>query len=242
MAPRDAGPARPDRGRDAGFVAKTLALARKDLRVEARARQTTVPMIVFTLTVALILGFTTPERARLATPVIAGFLWITMLFAGLIGFARTFAIEREDGAIDTLLLVPLDRSGLFAAKAGANLVEVLALQAVALPVFALLFDLDLGARGATLAAVVALTDVGFVSVGTLFAALAAQTRSRELLLPVLALPMLVPVFIPAVELSADLLGGRPLPEVAARGWFAVLLCFDIVATTVGALTFEYALE
>jgi heme exporter protein B len=242
MAPRDAGPARPDRGRDAGFVAKTLALARKDLRVEARARQTTVPMIVFTLTVALILGFTTPERARLATPVIAGFLWITMLFAGLIGFARTFAIEREDGAIDTLLLVPLDRSGLFAAKAGANLVEVLALQAVALPVFALLFDLDIGARGATLAAVVALTDVGFVSVGTLFAALAAQTRSRELLLPVLALPMLVPVFIPAVELSADLLGGRPLPEVAARGWFAVLLCFDIVATTVGALTFEYALE
>jgi heme exporter protein B len=228
--------------RDAGFVAKTLALARKDLRVEARARQTTVPMIVFALTVALILGFTTPERARLATPVIAGFLWITMLFAGLIGFARTFAIEREDGAIDTLLLVPLDRSGLFAAKAVANLVGVLALQAVALPVFALLFDLDLGARGATLAAVVALTDVGFVSVGTLFAALAAQTRSRELLLPVLALPMLVPVFIPAVELSADLLGGRPLPEVAARGWFAVLLCFDIVATTVGALTFEYALE
>jgi heme exporter protein B len=242
MAPRDAGRARPDRGRDAGFVAKTLALARKDLRVEARARQTTVPMIVFTLTVALILGFTTPERARLATPVIAGFLWITMLFAGLIGFARTFAIEREDGAIDTLLLVPLDRSGLFAAKAGANLVEVLALQAVALPVFALLFDLDLGASWATLGAVVALTDVGFVSVGTLFAALAAQTRSRELILPVLALPVLVPVFIPAVELSADLLGGRPLPEVAARGWFAVLLCFDVVATTVGALTFEYALE
>jgi heme exporter protein B len=228
--------------RAAGFVAKTLALARKDLRVEARARQTVVPMIVFALTVALILGFTTPERARLETPVIAGFLWITVLFAGLIGFARTFAIEREDGAIDTLLLAPLDRSGLFAAKAGANLVGVIALQAVALPLFTVLFDLDLSGRWATLAAVVALTDVGFVSVGTLFAALAAQTRSRELILPVLALPALVPVFIPAVELSADLLGGRPLPEVAARGWYAILLSFDIVAATVGALTFEYALE
>jgi heme exporter protein B len=229
--------------RAAGFVAKTLALARKDLRVEVRARQTVVPMIVFALTVALILGFTTtPERARLGTPVIAGFLWITVLFAGLIGFARTFAIEREDGAIDTLLLAPLDRSGLFAAKAGANLIGVIALQVIALPLFAVLFDLDLSRRWATLAAVVALTDIGFVSVGTLFAALAAQTRSRELILPVLALPALVPVFIPAVELSADLLGGRPLPEVAARGWFAILLCFDIVAATVGALTFEYALE
>jgi heme exporter protein B len=228
--------------RAAGFVAKTLTLARKDLRVEARARQTVVPMIVFALTVALILGFTTPERSRLGTPVIAGFFWITVLFAGLIGFARTFAIESEEGAIDALLLVPLDRSGLFAAKAGANLVGVIALQAVALPLFAVLFDLDLGTRWAALAAVVALTDVGFVSVGTLFAALAAQTRSRELILPVLALPALVPVFIPAVELSADLLSGRPLPEVAARGWFAILACFDIVAATVGALTFEYALE
>jgi heme exporter protein B len=227
---------------DAGFVTKTLALARKDLRIEARARQTLVPMIVFALTVALVLGFATPERARLAPSVTAGFLWITVLFAGLIGFARTFAIEQEEGALDTLLLVPLDRSGLFAAKAGANLAGVLTLQAIVLPLFALLFDLDLTGRWATLAAVVAFTDVGFVSVGTLFAALAAQTRSRELILPVLALPMLVPVFIPAVELSADLLGGRPLSEVAARGWFAILLCFDIVAATIGALTFEYAIE
>jgi heme exporter protein B len=224
-----------------GFAAKTLALARKDLRIEMRARQTLVPMIVFALTVGLVLGFAAPERAR-APSVTAGFLWITVLFAGLIGFARTFAIEQEEGALDTLLLAPLDRSGLFAAKAGANLASVLTLQAIVLPLFALLFDLDLTGRWATLAAVVAFTDVGFVSVGTLFAALAAQTRSRDLILPVLALPMLVPVFIPAVELSADLLGGRPLPEVAARGWFAILLCFDIVAATVGALTFEYAIE
>jgi heme exporter protein B len=225
-----------------GFATKTFALARKDLRIELRARQTLVPMIVFALTVALVLGFAAPERSRLATSVTAGFLWITVLFAGLIGFARTFAIEQEDGAIDTLLLAPLDRSGLYAAKAGANLVGVLTLQAIVVPLFALLFDLDLGGRWATLAAVIALTDIGFVSVGTLFAALAAQTRSRELVLPVLALPMLVPVFIGAVELSADLLGGRPLPEVAARGWFAILLCFDIVAATIGALTFEYAIE
>jgi heme exporter protein B len=225
-----------------GFTSKTLALARKDIRIEARARQTLVPMVVFALTVAVVLGFATPERARLATSVTAGYLWITVLFAGLIGFARTFAIEQEDGALDTLLLAPLDRSGFFAAKAVANLAGVLTLQAIVLPLFALLFDLDLGTRWATLAAVVALTDLGFVSVGTLFAALAAQTRSRELILPVLALPMLVPVFIPAVELSADLLGGRPLPEVATRGWFAILVCFDIVASTVGALTFEYAIE
>jgi heme exporter protein B len=227
---------------EAGFVSKTLALARKDLHIEARARQTLVPMIVFALTVALVAGFALPERGALGAEVVAGFLWITILFAGLIGFARTFEVEHDDDAIDSLLLVPLDRSGLWAAKALANLVHVVILQAVTVPAFGLLFGADIRGRWATLAAVVLLADVGFVSVGTLFAALASQTRSRELILPVLALPVLVPVFIAAVELSADLLAGRPLPEVAARGWFAVLVCFDVVAATVGALTFEFALE
>ena len=232
---------------EAGFWAKTAALARKDLRVEARGRDTLVPMLAFALAVCLVLAFSlrdpvgaarSPGRAE----VVAGFLWVTVLFAGLIGFARTFEAERIDGALDSLLLVPLDRSGLFAAKALANLIAVAATEAVLLPVFALLFDLRLGSRWGALVGVALLVDVGFVSLGTLFAALAAQTRSRELVLPVLALPALVPVFVAAVELSADLFTGRGLDEVAARGWFAGLAAFDAVAVAAGALGFEYALE
>ena len=237
-----------------GFVAKTTLLIRKDLLVETRARDTLPPMLAFCLTVALLLAFSLPGNTVMQdvveipigtvalADVIAGFLWITILFAGLIGFARTFEVERADGALDALLLVPLDRSGLFAAKAVSNLVYIAVVQIVLVPVFALFFSLDLGADWLVLLIVIALVDIGFVAVGTLFASLAAQTRSRELILPVLALPTLVPIFIAAVELTSDLFSGGGLEAVAARGWFGVLLLFDLIFVTVGALAFEFAVD
>ncbi|MPZ91531.1 MAG: hypothetical protein GEU68_07870 [Actinobacteria bacterium] len=237
-----------------GFVAKTTLLIRKDLLVETRARDTLPPMLAFCLTVALLLAFSLPGNAVMQdvvevpigtvalADVIAGFLWITILFAGLIGFARTFEVERADGALDALLLVPLDRSGLFAAKALSNLVYIAVVEIVLVPVFTLFFTLELGADWLVLVLVIALVDIGFVAIGTLFASLAAQTRSRELILPVLALPSLVPIFIAAVELTSDLFAGGGLGAVAARGWFGILLLFDLVFVTVGALAFEFAVD
>ena len=225
----------------ASFIAKTAALARKDLVVEARGRDTLPPMIAFSVAVALVLAFTLPDAGRASANVVSGFLWITVLFAGLIGFARTLEVEHEEGALDSLLLVPLDRTGVYAAKAIANLTFVVAVEIVLVPMFALFFALDLSGWLA-LVAVVALVDVGFVLVGTLFSAVAARTRSRELLLPLLALPVLVPAFIAAVELSADLFAGAGLDTVAARGWFGILLFFDVVFAIVGALGFEFAIE
>jgi heme exporter protein B len=237
-----------------GFVAKTTLLIRKDLLVETRARDTLPPMLAFCLTVALLLAFSLPGNTVMQdvmevpigtvalADVIAGFLWITILFGGLIGFARTFEVERADGALDALLLVPLDRSGLFAAKALSNLVYIAVVEIVLVPVFALFFSLELGADWLVLVLVIALVDIGFVAIGTLFASLAAQTRSRELILPVLALPALVPIFIAAVELTSDLFAGGGLGAVAARGWFGILLLFDLVFVTVGALAFEFAVD
>jgi heme exporter protein B len=167
---------------------------------------------------------------------------VTILFAGLIGFARTFEVERHDGAIDSMLLAPLDRSGLFLAKVIANLVFVGAVELFVLPAFVILFSLEVGPTWPTLLLIVILTNVGFVCVGTLFAALAAQTRSRELTLPILALPALLPVFIAAVTLSSDLLVGIPLAQVTARGWFAILVAYDVIFGTISALAFEAALE
>jgi len=224
-----------------GFVAKTAALTRKDLRVEARSRDTLPPMLAFAFTVALVLAFTLPDATRASAKVVAGFLWITVLFAGLIGFARTFEVEREEGALDALLLVPLDRSGIFFSKAVANLFFLALVEVFLVPVFGLFFSLDLSSW-LMLALVIVLVDIGFVAVGTLFASLASQTRSRELILPILALPVLVPAFIAGVELSADLFAGAGLDDIAARGWFGILLFFDAVFLVVGALGFEFAID
>lgn len=241
--------------RDGGFLKKTWALTVKDLRVEVRARDTLPPMLAFAFAVTLLLAFTLPANGRLVRPtgapllgtapladVLAGFLWITILFAGLIGFARTFEVERAEGALDAMLLVPVDRSALFLSKAAANLVYVLVAEVVLVPVFVLLFQIDLGARALPLFLVVLFVDLGFVAIGTLFASLAAQTSSRELMLPILALPALVPVFIAAVELTSELFLGGGLSDVASKGWFGILLAFDCVFLWVGALAFEYALE
>lgn len=238
----------------ASLVSKVGALVVKDLRVELRGRDTLPPMVAFAFTVALLLAFAAPAPARLEQPatlpfgtvafidVASAFFWITVLFAGLIGFARTFEIERDDGAIDALLLVPVDRSGLFLAKASANFLFIGIVQAVLLPTFAVLFHFDLGTDWPTLLVVVVLVDIGFVAIGTLFASVAAQTRSRELILPILALPALVPLFIAAFELTADLLAGDGLEQVAARGWFGILLAFDVIFAIASALAFEFVID
>jgi heme exporter protein B len=238
-----------------GFVGKTLALTRKDLRIETRARDTLPPMIAFALAVTLLLAFALPAPGPLRRPlevpvagtvrladVLAGFLWMTVLFAGLIGFARTFESERREGALDVLLLAPLDRSGLFAAKAAANFVYIALVELLLLPAFAFLFGVDVGSSLIAIVLVTVLVDIGFVTIGTLFASLAARTRSRELMLPILALPALVPLFIAAVELSSDLFLGGGLSSVTDQGWFGILVAFDVVFTVLGALGFEYAIE
>lgn len=237
--------------RGSGWAGKTLLLARKDLVIEARGRDTLPPMLVFSVAVTLLLAFTLPDTSRPSAQIVlpagtasvadvlAGFLWVTVLFAGLVGFARSFEVERDEGAIDTLLLLPIDRSGLYLAKAVTNLVFILALELFLFPLFAVLFPIRLDAA---LAVVTALVDVGFVAIGTLFAALAAQTRSRELMLPVLAFPVLVPVFIAAVELTSNLFLGRPPSAVIGAGWFGILVGFDVIYVVVGALAFEFVIE
>jgi heme exporter protein B len=211
-------------------------------------------MVAFVLAVTVLLAFALPAggepTATVDLPtgavpladVLAGFLWVTVLFAGLIGFARTFEVERTNGALDPLMLVPLDRSGLFVAKALANLVFVLLVEVLLLPAFALLFGIDIGAEWAVLVLVTLLADIGFVAIGTLFASIAAQTRSRELVLPVLALPVLVPLFIGATELTSAVFLGSEAGSVIEAGWFAILAAFAGIFSVVGALAADFVLD
>jgi heme exporter protein B len=240
--------------RELGFAAKTWSLIRKDINIEFRARATLPPMVAFVLAVTVLLAFALPAGAELTEPVsmpsgavpladvLAGFLWVTVLFAGLIGFARTFEVERSGGAIDALLLAPVDRSGLFLAKASANLVFVGLVEVLLFPVFALLFGIDMGAEWWIFLLVAALTDIGFVAIGTLFASVAAQTKSRELVLPVLALPALVPLFIGATELTGQLFLGGTAGSVVEAGWFGVLAVFAGIFSVVGALAADFVLD
>lgn len=239
---------------EAGFLSKTWVLVRKDLRIEMRARATLPPMVAFVLAVTVLLVFALPAGLELTNPVslptgavpvadvLAGFLWVTVLFAGLIGFARTFELERTSGAMDALLLAPLDRSGLFIAKALANLIFIAGVEALLFPVFALFFGIDMGSDWATFLTVVVLADIGFVAIGTLFASVAAQTKSRELVLPVLALPALVPLFIGATELTSQLFLGGAEGSIFEAGWFAVLAAFAGIFSVVGALAAEFVLD
>lgn len=240
--------------REPGFIAKTILLAKKDLIVEARGKETLPAMLAFSFAVTLMLAFTLPPDASMQgnvdvlsgsvplSQVLAGFLWVTILFAGLIGFARGFEVERAEGALDPLVMAPLDRSGLFASKALSNLFSLVTLELFLVPLFGLLFGVNLWKDWSVLILVIALVDIGFVMVGTLFSALAAQTRSRELMLPILALPVLVPIFIAATELTADLFASGDMTTVVGRGWFAILVASDVVFAVVGALTFEFVVE
>ena len=242
------------RGESPGFLGKTWALVVKDVKLELRGRDTLPPMVAFAGAVALLLAFSLPSVGSISAPVkllagtvplndvLAGFLWVTILFAGLIGFARTFEVEREEAAMDSLLMAPLDRSGLFFGKALPNLLFIVLVEVILIPLFAILFGIHLGDSWPLLVTVTILADIGFVAVGTLFSSLAAQTTSRELILPILALPVLVPVFIAAVVLTSDLFVGTSLGEVTRRGWFAVLVAFDVIFITAGALLFEFTLE
>lgn len=237
-----------------GGRAAVAALVAKDLRTEARGRDTLPPMAVFAVTVTLLLSFALPPVGSAAAParvppgtaayadVLAGWLWITVVFAGLLAFARTFEVDRADGAVEPLLLAPVDRAALYVAKAATNLAYIATVEALLVPLFALLFGLPLGSSWPAVAVVVVLVDVGFVAAGTLFAAAAARTRSRELLLPVLALPALIPAFIAGVELTSDLFVGGGFAAVADRGWFVILCAFDVVFAVAGYLLFEYVLE
>ena len=237
------------------FFAATWALLRKDIRLETRTRDTLPPMIAFGITVSLLLAFSLPgagqaPHAIVRTPlgtvplndVLSGFFWITVLFAGFISFARTFETERAEGAIDSLLTAALDRSAIFLSKAVANLCYVALVQVVLVPVFLVLWNVNLASGWPVFLLVTLLVDVGFTGIGTLFAALAAQTRSRELMLPILALPVLVPVFIAAVELTASLWAGAGTSAVTSGGWFGILIGFDVVFVTIGFVAFDYAVD
>lgn len=221
------------------FLSQLWAVARKDLVLEMRSRERVVPMATFGILVAVVFSFAIDPTVR-ARSIAGAMLWVTVLFAGMLGLGRTFAMEREQDALTGLLLAPMDRSALYLGKLIANVALLLVVEAVLFPVYALFFQLPLDRGAAGIALVVFLATIGFMALGTLFSAVAAHTRLGETILPVLLLPLLLPVVIFAAGATQRLLIGRPLSEVA--GSLKMLGAFGLIFVIVCALVFGAVVE
>ena len=215
-------------------------IARKDMAIEFRTRSAFLSAVVFALLGIVIFFFAWDATAVSAIDLAPGVLWIIFTFSGLLGMHRSFGVEQPDRAIDGLLASPVARESIFLGKAIASLVFVAAVQTIAIPAVALFYNLPMGRVAAPLAMVALLAAIGLVAVGTLFSAMAVNTRLAELLLPMLALPFFVPIVIPAAQATAKLMSGRPVGDAVA--WLKLLVAFDLVFVVACTLAYPFTLE
>jgi heme exporter protein B len=223
------------------MIRSARAILRKDLLIELRTKESVPAMVLFSVTVYVLFHFGL-DRDSLDGELASGVLWVTLLLAAVIGVTRLFAAEREQGGIDGLLLAPVDRTSLFVAKAAALFVFLTAVELVAVPAFALLL-LGPGLGGALpeLLLILALANVGVAAVGALVAALAAETRARELIVPLLLLPLLVPLLIACAQATEPLMRQDAGPEELGR-WLALLSLYDVVFVLLSVAVFDFLLE
>lgn len=208
------------------YLVDVATLARKDLRLELRARDTLPAMLLFVVSALVVFHFALPDESSEVAAV--GLLWIAILFTALLGLGRAFVAEREQGLLDGLVLAPCDRSAIWLGKTVSTLVFLLLVEAIALPAFALFF---VGSRiGLASIAGVLLADVGIATVGTLFAAMASASRARELLLPLLFLPVVIPLLVGGVGAAVEDDPGRYL------GFLGV---YDLIFAILSWASFEY---
>lgn len=223
-----------------GTVRQALTLAAKDVRAELRSKDVLVSMLVFALLVLVTFNFAMnlQQTGEEASKQAAGALWVAIMLAAMLGFNHVFGREKEQETLDGLLLCPVDRGAIYLGKLLGALVFTAVMEAAILPIFAVFTNLPVLNPGMLLAMVMG--TVGFVAVGTLFAAVAMNTRMREVVLPILLLPVAAPIVIAATSATSAGLSGKPLGDVLSA--LAVLAAFDAVYLTLCPLLFEYVAE
>ncbi len=224
---------------NASFSKAVAAVVWKDLAAEFRSRELFSSMLVFSLLVILIFNFALELDVKTRQSVTAGVLWVTFAFAGTLGLNRSMAVEKDRGCLDGLLLAPVDRSAIYFGKAISNLVFMLIVEAIVLPVYSFLYAVNLFQPGLLL--VILLGSIGYVSVGTLLASMAVQTRTRDVLLPILLFPVVIPVLICAVKASGAFLTGCDF-ATEIMPWINILLVYDLIFTAIAFMTFDYVVE
>lgn len=212
----------------------------KDVAIERRSKETLNALAFFSLLLLFLFQFSLgADHARL-TAALPGLLWLGFVLSGLLALGRSFMVERENDCWEGLLLAPGDKSAIFLGKLAGNLVLMFVVEALLLALFAVFFNVDVGRALGPLALVIALGTLGFAALGTLFAAMTAHVRARELLFPVLLLPVQVPVLLATVKATEAVLAGEPLAAVTS--WITLLVAADVVYVVTGVLTFDVILE
>lgn len=221
-------------------LSPAFTIAAKDLRLELKTRDVVASVGLFVLLVVVTASFSFPTGGEGREGVAAGVLWMAFLFAGLLGIGRSFAIEKEDACMDGLLLSPAGSEAIFLGKLLATLAFTFVIELVTLPIFVVL--LQLSPDGGTLVLILTalLGTLGLAAVGSLFAAMAVNTKTREVILPLLVLPVAVPLLIASVEATTAALGGRDLSS--AQPWLLVMAAYDAVFLLVGMTTFRFVTE
>ena len=222
------------------FLRALSAITWKDISAELRSRELLTAMLVFSLLVILIFNFALDldPAMRKQSTITAGVLWVIFTFAGTLGLNRSMATEKDRGCMDGLLLAPVDRSAIYFGKALSNLVFMLLVEIIVLPVYSLLYNINLFEPGLLL--VVLLGSIGYVAVGTLLSAMAVQARTRDVLLPILLFPVVLPVVLAAVKASTGFLDDLPMSEISP--WLNLLVVYDIIFTAVAFMVFDFVVE
>ena len=220
------------------YLRAVLNITRKDLAVEWRSRELVSAMLIFALLTIFIFNFALELDVEARGSVTAGVLWVTFAFSGSLGLNRALAVEKDRGCLDGLLLAPVDHTCIYFGKLLSTLALMLLVAAIVLPLYSLFYTVNLLRPG--LALVIMLGTLGYSAVGVLLATMSVQTRTRDILLPILLFPVVLPVMIAAVRASSGLLSALPFSDI--RPYIDLLLAYDAIFLAVGLMTFNYIVE
>jgi heme exporter protein B len=222
------------------YLRKVLAIVWKDIVAELRTKEMFSAMFVFSVLVIVVFNFAfdlrvSGERVREVAP---GALWVAFAFSGVLGLNRAFVMEKDQGCLEGLLLAPVDHTAVYFGKMISTVLFMIVVEALMLPIFTAFFGVNL--FDLRLILVVLLGTLGFAGVGTILSAMTAQTRAREVLLPILLLPVAAPVLIAAVKATAGILDGLTMSDIAF--WWQLLLAFDIIFPAAAFMTFDFVVK
>lgn len=220
------------------FLDKVFTILWKDILSQTRTKDIASSVLVFALLVVVIFNFAfelNSEEAKLALP---GVLWVALTFSGVLSLNRSFASEKDKGCLEGLMLCPVDREVIFLGKMLGGLTFMFMVEVIILPIFSIFFDLPLFMP--RLIFIVFLTTLGFVSVGTLFSALSANTKARDIMLPILFFPVTAPIIIAAVKASGIILQGGLWSDFSS--WLGIIIAFDVIFLVISTLVFEFVIE
>ena len=212
----------------------------KDFITEIKTRELFSSMFIFALLVVIIFIFSINLSLIKAREVGPGVLWVAFLFAGTIGLNRSFMLEKENGCLQGLLLAPMDRTALYFGKLVSNFVFLLIMEIFTLPLFMVFFNIDLLPHLLPLLYVIFVGTLGFCAVGTLLSSLSANLKARDIMLPILLYPLIIPIIIGSVRMTGQVLAGEPLSSM--MNWVSLTLCFDIIYIAISIMVIDFVLE